>query len=57
MTASGPYRLTRHPLYLGSTIIGIGFAVASANGWAAVVVVGLPGAHADVGDARARSAT
>jgi len=25
---SGPYRLTRHPLYVGSTIIGIGLAIA-----------------------------
>jgi protein-S-isoprenylcysteine O-methyltransferase Ste14 len=36
VTVSGPYRLTRHPLYAGSTIIGIGFAVASAS-----VVVGV----------------
>ena len=26
---SGPYRFTGHPLYLGSALIGIGFAVAS----------------------------
>ena len=25
ITASGPYRLTRHPLYVGSAIMGIGF--------------------------------
>src|SRR5918994_3612436 len=31
VTASGPYRLTRHPLYLGSAVIGAGFAVASAS--------------------------
>src|SRR5262245_57490331 len=31
VTASGPYRFTRHPLYLGSTIIGIGLAIASAS--------------------------
>ena len=31
VTASGPYRLTRHPLYVGSSIMGIGFAIASAN--------------------------
>lgn len=36
VTGSGPYRLTRHPLYAGSTIIGIGFAIASAS-----VVVGV----------------
>jgi protein-S-isoprenylcysteine O-methyltransferase Ste14 len=29
VTTSGPYRFTRHPLYLGSTILGIGFAVAA----------------------------
>jgi hypothetical protein len=27
VTVSGPYRFTRHPLYLGSSIIGIGLAV------------------------------
>jgi protein-S-isoprenylcysteine O-methyltransferase Ste14 len=31
VTSSGPYRYTRHPLYLGSTLIGIGVAVASAS--------------------------
>jgi protein-S-isoprenylcysteine O-methyltransferase Ste14 len=31
VTASGPYRLTRHPLYVGSSIIGLGFAIASAR--------------------------
>ena len=29
VTRSGPYRYTRHPLYLGSSLIGIGLAVAS----------------------------
>jgi protein-S-isoprenylcysteine O-methyltransferase Ste14 len=29
VTVSGPYRFTRHPLYLGSAIIGVGFAIAS----------------------------
>ena len=33
VTTSGPYRATRHPLYLGSTLIGVGLAVASANVW------------------------
>src|SRR5215204_3553417 len=36
VTMSGPYRLTRHPLYAGSTVIGIGFAIASAS-----VIVGV----------------
>jgi protein-S-isoprenylcysteine O-methyltransferase Ste14 len=31
VTTSGPYRFTRHPLYLGSTLIGIGVAVAAAS--------------------------
>ena len=31
VTVSGPYRLTRHPLYLGSAVIGLGFAIASAS--------------------------
>lgn len=29
VTMSGPYRLTRHPLYVGSTVMGAGVAVAS----------------------------
>jgi protein-S-isoprenylcysteine O-methyltransferase Ste14 len=29
VTMSGPYRLMRHPLYVGSSIIGIGLAIAS----------------------------
>lgn len=29
ITRSGPYRFVRHPLYLGSTLIGVGFAVAA----------------------------
>lgn len=31
VTQSGPYRLTRHPLYVGSAIIALGAAVASAR--------------------------
>jgi protein-S-isoprenylcysteine O-methyltransferase Ste14 len=38
VTRSGPYRFTRHPLYLGSSIIAIGIAVASANVAVAVIV-------------------
>ena len=29
VTSSGPYRFTRHPLYLGSSVIGAGVAVAA----------------------------
>ena len=38
VTASGPYRFTRHPLYLGSAIIGVGFAVASGSAIVAAIV-------------------
>ena len=40
VTTSGPYRLTRHPLYLGSTLIGIGLVVAAANWWVTALVLG-----------------
>ena len=39
VTRSGPYALTRHPLYLGSAIMGAGFAVA-ARSLAVAVIVG-----------------
>jgi len=39
VTASGPYALTRHPLYLGSIIIGIGLAIASASIVVSVLVL------------------
>jgi protein-S-isoprenylcysteine O-methyltransferase Ste14 len=38
VTISGPYRVTRHPLYAGSTLIGIGLAVAAADAAVAVLV-------------------
>jgi protein-S-isoprenylcysteine O-methyltransferase Ste14 len=41
VTVSGPYRWTAHPLYLGSTIMGIGLAIACAS----VVVALLIGAY------------
>ena len=31
VTASGPYAWTRHPLYFGSTLIGIGLAIGAAS--------------------------
>ena len=37
VTRSGPYRFVAHPLYLGSSVIGAGLAVAS--GSVAVVVI------------------
>jgi protein-S-isoprenylcysteine O-methyltransferase Ste14 len=39
VTRSGPYQFTRHPLYLGSSLIGIGFAIASNHRIVAVIVV------------------
>jgi protein-S-isoprenylcysteine O-methyltransferase Ste14 len=39
VTVSGPYAFTRHPLYVGSTIIGIGLAVGSASTVVAVLIV------------------
>ena len=44
VTSSGPYRFTRHPLYLGSSVMGLGLAVA-ANHWA---VAGLIAAYLGV---------
>ena len=37
VTVSGPYRFSRHPLYVGSSIMGAGIAIASAS----LVVMGL----------------
>ena len=38
VTRSGPYQFTRHPLYLGSSIIGVGVAIASGSLIVAAVV-------------------
>lgn len=43
VTTSGPYAFTRHPLYLGSTLIGIGLAIASASWIVAALVIGYLG--------------
>jgi protein-S-isoprenylcysteine O-methyltransferase Ste14 len=40
VTSSGPYAFTRHPLYLGSALIGVGLVVAAADLWISVVVLG-----------------
>lgn len=40
VTMSGPYRLTRHPLYAGSALMGAGLAVASAS-WVVAAVITL----------------
>lgn len=39
VTRSGPYRFTRHPLYLGSTALAAGIAVASRHPAVWVIVV------------------
>jgi len=39
ITTSGPYRYTRHPLYLGSAVLGLGFAVASRSWVVAALVI------------------
>lgn len=36
LTTSGPYACTRNPLYLGSSILAAGFAVAARNWWIAL---------------------
>jgi len=38
VTRSGPYRFTRHPLYVGSSVLALGLAVGSASLGAALVV-------------------
>jgi protein-S-isoprenylcysteine O-methyltransferase Ste14 len=38
VTSSGPYAFTRHPLYLGSAVMGIGLACASAS-WIVAVMI------------------
>lgn len=39
LTTSGPYACTRNPLYLGSLILAVGFAVAARNWWIGVVML------------------
>lgn len=39
VTRSGPYRFTRHPLYLGTCVIGVGIAIACASWVVAAIVV------------------
>src|SRR5207302_9504789 len=39
IATSGPYAYTRNPLYLGSLLIGIGFAAAARSWWVAVGLV------------------
>jgi protein-S-isoprenylcysteine O-methyltransferase Ste14 len=39
ITSSGPYRFVRHPLYLGSAIIGLGFVIAAGSPIVALVTI------------------
>ena len=39
LAMSGPYAYTRNPLYLGSLLMGSGFAVAARSGWVGIVLV------------------
>ena len=38
VTTSGPYRFTRHPLYLGSSLMGLGLAIAARH-WLVGVLI------------------
>ena len=38
VTRSGPYQFTRHPLYVGSSVIGMGIVMACAS-WAVAAIV------------------
>ena len=39
LTTTGPYGYTRNPLYLGSIVIAIGFAIAARSIWIGIVLV------------------
>jgi protein-S-isoprenylcysteine O-methyltransferase Ste14 len=39
LATSGPYAYTRNPLYLGSLLIGLGFAAAARSWWVGVALV------------------
>jgi protein-S-isoprenylcysteine O-methyltransferase Ste14 len=41
LATSGPYAYTRNPLYLGSLLIGLGFAVAARSWWVGLVLVAM----------------
>ena len=38
LTTSGPYAWTRNPLYLGSSLLAAGFAIAGGSPWSALVI-------------------
>jgi len=39
LTTSGPYACTRNPLYLGSLVLAVGFAVAGRSWWVLLAIV------------------
>ena len=39
LTTSGPYAYTRNPLYLGSIIMAVGFAIAARNEWIPAMLI------------------
>jgi hypothetical protein len=39
LATSGPYAYTRNPLYLGSLVMGLGFAVAARSWWVGMALV------------------
>lgn len=39
LATSGPYAYTRNPLYLGSLLIGVGFAVAARSWWVGIALL------------------
>src|SRR3981081_2724384 len=41
LATSGPYRYTRNPLYVGSLLIGIGFALAARSWWVGICLVSM----------------
>lgn len=41
LATSGPYAYTRNPLYLGSVLMGLGFAVAARSWWVGVALVAM----------------
>jgi protein-S-isoprenylcysteine O-methyltransferase Ste14 len=41
LATSGPYAHTRNPLYMGSLLIGIGFAIAARSWWIGLALVGM----------------
>ena len=54
VTSSGPYRWSAHPLYVGSTVMGVGLAIASGRAIVAALIAAYLDRRADGGDQDAR---